>query len=342
MQTELEETEPTEAVKYLLAAFDRFPLVALGGMHGSQEMADFVVSLLYHPQFAAKVNAIVVEFGNARYQKLIDRFVIEGKPVEASELRPVWRDIFGSGTDAPIFEQFFRTVRAVNRSLSEGQKVRVWLGDPPVNWSEVRSIEQAIPFMRNRDRHFAEVVEHEVLARGHKAILIAGLAHVLKAIPGRNELETRPPSNFVQLLEENHPQSTWAVLPHLGFSYRNAELESRLTDWPMPGMVSLGNSWVGDLDCTLSFAAGVAEYQATYAGFKLKEVADAYLYLGPRHRLTNSTPNPAVYRGDPAYLAELERRHRILFGQPLNTAELFEEWSVRYRRPGQELSKEEL
>ena len=98
--------EPMPAITGLLQLFVTHPLVALGEVHMLQEEADFVTALLHHPSFPATVQAIVVEFGNARYQSLIDRF-IAGEPVAACDLRPVWRDIFGWGFDAPIYEQFF-------------------------------------------------------------------------------------------------------------------------------------------------------------------------------------------------------------------------------------------
>jgi hypothetical protein len=74
---------PIDAVAGLLDAFDKAPLVALGERHRLQELADFLVALMHHPRFPETVQALVVEFGNARYQALIDRFV-GGEPVANS------------------------------------------------------------------------------------------------------------------------------------------------------------------------------------------------------------------------------------------------------------------
>jgi hypothetical protein len=60
------------------------------------------------------------------------------------------------------------------------------------------------------------------------------------------------------------------------------------------------------------------------------------LYLGPRASLTASHPNSAIYRGDPVYVAELQRRYELMFNRPLNLETLYAEEPVRYRRPGQE------
>src|SRR3712207_8541108 len=55
------------------------------------EIHDFVWSVLRHPSFPEKVDALVVEFGNARYQDVIDRYVA-GEDVPRAELVRVWRD----------------------------------------------------------------------------------------------------------------------------------------------------------------------------------------------------------------------------------------------------------
>ena len=67
--------QPLDGVPGVLAAFDQAPIVALGELHRVQEMADFIVALLHHPRFPTIAQAIVVEFGNARHQGLVDRFV---------------------------------------------------------------------------------------------------------------------------------------------------------------------------------------------------------------------------------------------------------------------------
>ena len=138
--------EPVPAITGLLERFATHPLVALGELHGLQEEADFITALLHHPAFPATVQVIVVEFGNARYQSVIDRF-IAGEPIAAHDLRPVWRDMIGApyGFVAPIYEQFFRTVRGINRSLPPAQRLRVILGDPPADWSRITQAAEIFP-----------------------------------------------------------------------------------------------------------------------------------------------------------------------------------------------------
>src|SRR5262245_16843665 len=70
------ELQPLDALRTILDAFDRFPLVALGEHHQLQEFHDVLSALVFHPEFPDKVNDVVVEFGNARYQDVADRFVV--------------------------------------------------------------------------------------------------------------------------------------------------------------------------------------------------------------------------------------------------------------------------
>ena len=305
--------EPTPAIPGLLDLFATCPLVALGEMHGSQDQADFVNALLHHPAFPATVQVIVFEVGNARHQAVVDRF-IAGEPVAARDLRRVWRDFFGWGFDMPIYEQFFRTVRAVNRTLPPAQRLRVLLGDPPIDWSQIQftRIEDTYPWMGQRDDHYVEVVETQVLAPGYHGLLIAGLPHFVREWAA---LDAPDMHNIVQRLERKHPGSVHVIFPHIGFGAETSALEPYLADWPIPSLVSLHTTWLGELDAALHFAnflpAGV-ELPPQKPGFTLGHMVDSYLYLGPQRSLTKSTYNPAIYRGDEWLHSELQRRHSLV------------------------------
>jgi hypothetical protein len=100
----------------------------------------------------------------------MDRF-IAGEPIAARDLRPVWRDFFGWGFDAPIYEQFFRTVRGINRTLPSAQRLRVCLGDPPVDWTQITRQADIFPWLEQRDAHYAAVIETAILAPGYHGLL---------------------------------------------------------------------------------------------------------------------------------------------------------------------------
>src|SRR4030095_15389159 len=95
--------ELEEPVRAILAAFESHDIVALDeGRHGNEQGHELRLKLIRHPIFARRVNDIVVEFGSARYQELMDRY-IRGEDVAAGELRRAWQDTTQhAGWGAPI------------------------------------------------------------------------------------------------------------------------------------------------------------------------------------------------------------------------------------------------
>jgi hypothetical protein len=66
----------------------------------------------------------------------------------------------------------FRAVRAVNASIPRDTHLRVLLGDPPINWDVVETEQDRRKWnewMALRDRHPAEIVQREVLAKKRRA-----------------------------------------------------------------------------------------------------------------------------------------------------------------------------
>jgi hypothetical protein len=153
------------AVDLIVGALERYPLVALSDSagHGQSETRDFFISLIRDRRFSRTVRNIVIEFGNARYQSVMDRYV-SGEAVTRDELRQVWEDttqVSGIWT-LPMYERMLAEVRSVNEALSSAVRTRVLLGDPPIDWCTVTS--PADEDMNDRrDAHFAHVVEREVM-----------------------------------------------------------------------------------------------------------------------------------------------------------------------------------
>lgn len=314
--------QPQDAIQAVLKAMDTYPLIALGEAHQLQEEHDFIVALLHHPALAGKINDIVVEFGNARYQAIADRFVM-GEPVADAELYQIWRNTVISGAnpvwDAPVYERFFRTVRAVNSTLPPAQRLRVLLGDPPIDWSTVRSKNDWMSMALQRDAHFAGVVEREVLQKGHRALLIAGTGHFLRGEHSDGDPDQpidKAPLNACTLLEQQHHGALF-VIDVLLFPPTDKGPESKLaSSWARPSLVQLAGTWFGEE--TMATSGDQATTRAARS--------DAALYLGQGNQLTASRANPQLYKGGP-YAEELRRRGNLLIqwgvqdpGDPLQQA----------------------
>ena len=188
---------PQPAADYITRAFDRYPIVALSEMHGNANSKELLARLIRQPGIAGKVNDIVIEFGSARYQNVVDRY-IAGEAVPRDVLRGTWEETTQiSGIwSLPMYEEMLADIRAVNMALPVGKRFRVLLGDPPVDWTEVTS--PADDDMNDwRDAHFAWVVERHVRAARRKALVFVGGAHIARRVIF--------PNSLIQLLTRSFP-----------------------------------------------------------------------------------------------------------------------------------------
>jgi hypothetical protein len=319
-QQSMAEPKPGKAVEGIIAAFERFPIVALGELHWSLNEHEFITALIEHPAFANKVNDIVVEFGNALYQPIMDRY-IAGATVAGAELKQVWRNTTQTmrAWDAPIYAQFFANVRALNQRLPKQKRLRVLLGDPPVDWDVIKTRADMNMNLFLRDEHFVEAVEREALNKKRKALLISGNAHMRRCC-------LAGPLGTTARIEKSHPGTVFVVLPHQGFFQdRNEELEARLAAWPNPSLALVKDTWLGQLSPDLITPAGMMRTSpdsplvpapSPFKGMIIQDVTDAYLYLGPKASLRYDSIPPEVLR-DEAYQRELQRRQELRGMRPM-------------------------
>ena len=195
---------PVEPIAAILRAFESHALVALADdPHGSEQLHAFRVSLVRDPRFARVVDDIVVEFGNARYQDVMDRFV-RGDDVPLDVLQKVWQNTTQATDvwDRAIYAEFFREVRDVNSRLPRERQLRILLGDPPVDWE--RGPEDAGKWTPRRTELAAQVVLDEVTAKRRHALVIYGGGHLVRtgqSIVGRVERAARTKVFTVAVLQ---------------------------------------------------------------------------------------------------------------------------------------------
>ncbi len=325
--------KPAEAERAVLAAFDTYEVVGMSAAHGNKDLDDFILGLLRNPAFARKVNVVVVECANSLYQPTLDRY-IAGEDVPLPEVRQVWRNTTQPmcGVSA-FYETFFSLVRRINQALPPEKKLRVLAGDPAIDWSKVKSgREFAQGQFLQRDASIAAVMKKEVLSKHRKALMLFGTAHLFHV-----------GTTAVGLYEKDYPGLTLVIADHVGFGNwtpldkYNGEFEMRMASWPVPSLVKdMKGTWLADL-LDMTYATGNVTFGVTDGGklpagpFKEKgtfsdvpaeatsrfsEMADAYLYLGPRDLLLNE-PTPAEIFLDKDYMAELQRRAAIMGGGPI-------------------------
>jgi hypothetical protein len=170
--------KPESAIPAILAAFDKYEVVAMPEDHGLKDLDDLIFALIRNPAFPAKVNDVVVECGNSRYQSVLDRY-IAGEDVPLTEARKVWRNttqpicgVWGFG----FFEQLYPLLRAINLKLPLEKRLRVLAGDPPIDWDQIKSFQDILK-PGPRDTSIASVMEKEVLSKHRKALMLFGTFH---------------------------------------------------------------------------------------------------------------------------------------------------------------------
>lgn len=290
----------------VLKAFQTHRLVGLGEAHSLQNHHDALTLLLTDPRLPGVVDDIVVEFGNARYQDTIDRF-ISGQPVDNAGLRLVWRNTTQSPLatwDEPVYEQFFRTVRAVNAPLPPGRQIRVLAGDPPLDWSKITSFDQLRAIAGpQRDIHAASVVEKQVFGKGRRALLCYGLDHLTHG------------GSLAGLIERRTGQRPYLIADFLPLAGDPGGLARKFSQYPRDTVIPTAGTWLGSVNAGLfspDIQAGPNRgRQATRGcGPRLGSHIDAALYLGQPADLTSSWWNPAIFL-DPVYWKELQRRNAL-------------------------------
>ena len=225
-----------DPVSVIIDAFASHPVVALGeGPHGNEQGHAFRLALIRDPRFAALVNDIVIESGSARYQDVIDRFV-RGEDVPEAALRevrentvtptPVW--------DRPIYDEMFRAVRDLNRSLPPDRRLRILLGDPPIDWSEGITPDTYRTWLMKRDSHPAGLIQREVLAKGRRALVVYGDGH----FQARTE---RPGRSMVALLESNGTR----VFVVTSTFHDLLRFQPDIAAWTLPALAQLKGTLVG-------------------------------------------------------------------------------------------------
>ncbi|MEW5975067.1 MAG: hypothetical protein AB1898_04570 [Acidobacteriota bacterium] len=317
--------QPVDAIGGILSAFEEHSIVAVGEGHRLEQDKTFLLSLIARPGFAAKVDDIVVEFGNSLHQPTLDRYMA-GRAVPLTELRRVWADttVVNGLWHAPVYERFFAAVRERNQSLPKKQKIRVLACDPPIDWAKVRTLNDAAPFL-SRDSFCAAVLEREVLAKGRTALVVMGDFHI-----SRRHVTGRPLENAITFVEGKHPGSAFVVLTYFGQFRDSAMMEERLATGPIPSLSLLRGTWLGGLPnvgpkppTRTRVGGGRSETEQVVVTHppQLEEVADALLYLGPKSIFTRSLPSAERFSANE--LHELQRRHQLLFGMALDTQVLY-------------------
>lgn len=302
----------------IFAAFRDRPLVGIGDIHGLAQGMDFDAALIRDPRFAREVGNIVLEVGGAAQQDTVDRYV-NGENVPYQQLRKVWTDVVGWVPTVTYsgFVNIYATVREVNKTLPPEKRIKVWLGEPPIDWSQIKTNDDWLPLLKQRDAHPAELIERKILAKNKKALVIYGGGH----------LGTEP-EDLRAIVEIRHPHTFFVVIPYSGYAEKScsAKFEKNTRNWPVPALITpiKGSSLehkVGLLGCNIfpppPNPTPEQQKQIDSTNRNMLD-ADALLYLGRRNQLKRGPFMFDMYL-DLDFRAEMERRNQIIAGKAITS-----------------------
>lgn len=292
---------PKNATAAVLQAFETHDMVMLGEIHNNKQEYEWLDALVANPEFADRVDDIVVELGNSLYQESVDRYVA-GEAVPIADVQRAWRNTLGLGPPPPIYGDLYRAVRETNLRRHGKHQMRVLCGDPYINWEHVKTKQDIGPFLGHRDQWYAQVVNDEVLAKHHRAFLIAGSNHFLRG-PGH--------PNYIEPELRRAGARTFVIVAGTNAVKGYDDLDHRFDSWPAPSFELLKGNWVGELPTLPVITGGTEDTDPV----KLQDAADALLYLGPRDSLIRVyAPRDEV--DGTSYGKELLRRMKILGFRP--------------------------
>jgi hypothetical protein len=322
---------PIDPVSGILDAFRDHSIVALGeGAHGNLPSHAFRLALIRDPRFAGTVNDIVVEFGQSAYQDVMDRFT-NGEDVPYGELKKCWQDTTSANFDwdKPIYEEMFRAVRAVNAALPPEKRIRVLLGDPPLDWSQVHSGADYLARYTRMDESTVGIIQREVLEKHRHALVIYGDVHFWRKnaywpLHDREKAEkdfASTPNSIVAELEKRGAK-VFSVHTNADTKVDFSHLQPDMVAWPVPSLALLHGTTIGEATFPFFYPHEMMIFWHDASGKiiservgpdparspRLQDEFDALLYLGPTGSIAKSHLT-AVQCKDTAYIAM--RRQRL-------------------------------
>jgi hypothetical protein len=302
---------PVDPIRAMVDAFGSHAVVALSeGTHGNEQGLAFLLSLIRDPRFALRVNDIVLEGPNARYQDLMDRYV-RGEDVPVALLRRVWDDSTQQQANGPMWggevPETYRAVRQLNVALPPEHKLRILLGDPPIDWDQVKVKGDPGKWIALRDTFPAELIEREVLAKHRRALVVFGSMHFQRKqmLANYESAGEGPLATVVSALELSGSRtkvfSIWTAT-----NTNLSDLQPDISTWRIPSLAVLRGTVLGAADFSRYVPTENNPMVATrfairdgklvpisrdeWRSLRMEDQFDAVLYLGPRSAMTVAPP----------------------------------------------------
>jgi hypothetical protein len=301
------------ALDGVIGALGANQLVAISDPHGSVAMQTFIRQLIGDPRFADLVDDIVLEVGNARYQPLVDDYV-SGRANDESLLAEVWLNTTVANQISADVE-WFRLVRRINQQRPAERRMRILLGDPPIDWTKIQTREQHFKWLAQRDSFPAALIQTEVLAKERRGLIVYGHLHFQRRQMMSNfVMDDWRTQTIVSLIEHAGPTrvfTVWTLADELTGALPEAK------SWPRPAFAAVRGTSLGRVDIArlypnrprMQIVDGAIKPLAAdaWAPLPVEQQLDAVIYLGTSAEDVRIQPSNSVC-ARPGFLKERLRR----------------------------------
>ncbi len=287
--------------EYIKEVFETKDIVFLAEHHAVKENLDFVHSIV-DAIYDAGVRFIGMEFGASEDQEALDKLVT-GEKYDQTLAREL---MFNYNVIHPYKEYYdlYRTVYLFNKSLPKGSTpLRIlnlsykynWEGyTPPKTPEKLKKV-----FHKgNTETYRTEIVKKEIIDKNQKILILTGNIHAWTKYKYpvvdylAKDFISFEDRTFGCLVHQLAPEKTYTILFHEYFTSKdiinkvspaNGEIERLLKEKGLEDVAfDLNDSYIGDLSDDSFYSIG-------YNDFKMKNLADGYIYhkpLNQRHACT--------------------------------------------------------
>ncbi len=303
------------ATDYMIETFQHYNIIGLGeGLHGLENSHRFFQMLFDNKKIQSLINFIIVEFANTDYQDIIDKFIF-GENVEIQDIRKIWREstqCIGSFGEAPVYLNLLKKIRNINLTLPNDKKIRVLGGDPSIDWNTIHNLDdyrKKIELRKIFPAHLA--MKYGVLGNQKVLFIYSGL-------------------HLTKISDETSPETHWSITTHINKKYPGAmkvieilntkelHLQKETENWPLYSIIDVQENFSGELPAEKLFPEMYNDKGKVilYRGYKIKDLFDALLYVGPTKKWKISEIPNNIF-SDEKFLIELNRRREILGLKPV-------------------------
>lgn len=312
------ETKMLNALDYIIQNFQDHNIIGLGeGAHGLVNAHMFFQEIFDNKKLQETIDVVIVEFANINYQDILDKFIL-GEKVDINELRKVWRESTQSPNgfgEAPVYLELLQKIRSVNLTLPEGKKIRVLAGDPPIDWKLINTADEYIRSLALRRALPAQLAIEYGINLSQKVLIIYSGFHLTKV--NDEKIYPNPDHHTItSVVNRQYPNAMKVIEVLNPPSQKLEELTKKL---PMNSIIELSLNEIGNFPAKNFFTSVFnknGERVTLFNKYKIRDLFDAFLYLGPSE--TWKISKAAFFETE--YMNEINRRRKLIGSEPFDEA----------------------